>query len=136
MIKLIKIWNRKDISQFRCYTYIEREREDNAKNTTQPRAFELNNSYGRGVQEIYHRCYDIYGISLFFLTNSIRYYNIQKPKGYIVRNEGHTPHTLKSERSDLKNNYICRISNFTKITINPLTKKILVKLEPHISNCT
>jgi hypothetical protein len=27
MIKLIKIWNRKDISQFRCYTYIERERE-------------------------------------------------------------------------------------------------------------
>jgi hypothetical protein len=30
------------------------------------------------------------------------YYNIWKPKGYITRNEGHTPHSLKSEGSDLK----------------------------------
>jgi len=34
----------------------------------------------------------------FFETNSMCYFKSKMPEGYIVSNEGHTPHTLLSQK--------------------------------------
>jgi len=59
------------------------------------------------------------------------YSNIFKAsRVYKARNEGQTPHTL-SQKDLAYKQLPSRTTNFTRITINPLTKKILVKLVPH-----